>query len=184
MSQVKIYGFTGIVKAGKDTASLALASTKENVHITAFAYPLKEACKILYNFTDDQLHNDIIKEVVDERYGKSPRQILQWFGTDVIRNQIGKDFFIYNMNERIKKSKADCIIISDVRFDNEAEYIKSLGGKVIKIVRPGAETTEHNKHATEQGISSHLIDCQIINSSGADFAGLVISTVANLEKDK
>ena len=55
------------------------------------------------------------------------------------------------MQQRIEKSKADYIVITDVRFDNEAEIIRELDGIVIHIVRPNANTTEHNTHVTEQG---------------------------------
>ena len=56
------------------------------------------------------------------------------------------------------------ILHADVRFDNEAEFIKSLGGKIIEIVRPNAATTKHSDHVTEKGISTPLIDAVIRNN--------------------
>jgi hypothetical protein len=169
---VKIIGFHGIAGAGKDTAAFAIKELEQNTDVFAFAGPLKEACKILFNFSHDQLHHPVVKEELDERWEKSPRQILQWLGTDILRNHINQDFFVMNMKQRIEASQAEFIIISDVRFDNEAEFIRSLGGKVIKIERNmtknDGKTTKHSGHITERGISSNLIDAVIENNASIE----------------
>jgi len=163
-----IIGFHGPAFSGKDSAALVIKELYPNTDIFAFASPLKEACKILFNFSHDQLHNPIIKETVDERWNRSPREIFQWLGTDILRQQINQDFFVMNMKQRIEDSKADYIIVSDIRFDNEAELIRSLGGKVIGIERTGAKTTKHSGHITEKGISPELIDAVIENNSSIE----------------
>jgi hypothetical protein len=160
----KIIGLCGAAYSGKDTAALAISELDPELsEIFAFAGPLKDACKSLFNFTHEQLYDQDLKEKVDDRFHKSPRQILQWLGTDILRNQINQDFFIMNMKQRIENSKANCIIISDVRFDNEAKFIKSLGGKIIKINRINGKTSEYSEHVTENGISSNLIDIIFYN---------------------
>jgi len=158
-----IIGFTGIAGSGKDTAAALIAKRLGKIEILAFAKPLKDAAQILFNFTDDQLHDPVKKEEIDPRWGKSPRKIFQWLGTDILREHIDKDFFIINMRQKIENSNADFIVVTDVRFPNEAELIRSMGGKVIKIVRPDATTTEHSSHITEQGIPESLVDKIIIN---------------------
>lgn len=180
----KIIGVTGIAGSGKDTFALAIKESEKNTDVFAFAGPLKEACKILFNFSHGQLHDPILKEVHDERWDKSPRQILQWLGTDILRTHINQDFFVLNMKQRIDASKADYIIISDVRFDNEAEFIRSLGGKVIKIERNmdanDGKTTKHSGHITEKGISKHLIDAVIENNGSIEeFQNRVLFVVKN-----
>ncbi len=161
----KIIGVTGIAGSGKDTFALAIKELEPNTDIFAFAGPLKEACKILFNFSNDQLYDPVIKEEIDDRWKKSPRQILQWLGTDILRNNIDQNFFITNMKQKIEASKAEYIIITDIRFNNESEFIKSIGGKVIKIERPDAKTTIHSNHITEQGIANDLVDVVISNDS-------------------
>lgn len=161
---VLIIGFTGRAGAGKDTAASLI---EPRVHNLAFAKPLKDAAKILFNFTDEQLYDPVKKEEVDPKWGKSPREILQWLGTDVLRNHISKDFFLINMENRIKEIEKENIAITDVRFNNEAELIHKKGGIIIKIERPFAEGsgTEHTLHPTELGISSKLVDYTITNDS-------------------
>ena len=162
-----IIGFHGTVNCGKDTAALFFKQKfgSENTDIFALAGPLKDACKILFNFTDEQLYVQSKKEAIDERWNKRPREIMQYIGTEVLRNIYDKDFFIKHMKQRIDNSSAKYILISDVRYDNEAEFVRSLGGKVIKIVRPNWVATEHSNHASEQGISDHLVDETIVNDS-------------------
>ena len=163
MKRKMLIGFTAVAGAGKDTAASSIAVHQKSVEIMAFAKPLKDACKILFNFTDEQLYDPVKKEEMDPVWERSPRKILQWLGTDVLREHINKEFFTINMKQRIEESKAEYIVISDVRFDNEAELIKSMGGYIIKIVRENATTTQHSSHATEQGISPHLIDHTLEN---------------------
>lgn len=159
----KIIGFHGAAFSGKDTAATIIKNCYKNTDIFAFAGPLKDACEILFNFKHEQLHDQILKETIDERWNKSPREIMQWLGTDILRNHINQNFFIMNMNQRIENSQADYIIVSDIRFDNEAEFIKSLGGKIIKIERKNSSTTKHSNHITERGISPHLLDAVVLN---------------------
>lgn len=187
----KIIGFHGIAGAGKDTAAATIKEAEKNTDIFAFAGPLKEACKLLFNFSHEQMYDQILKEVYDERWERSPREILQWLGTDILRTQINEDFFVMNMKQRIESSEADYIIISDVRFDNEAEFIRSLGGKVIKIVRNmGGEskndgkTTKHSEHITERGISPALIDAYVENNASIqEFKTNIMLSVHLLFKD-
>ncbi len=116
--------------------------------------------KILFCLTDEQLYDNKHKEIVDERWNKSPRQLLQETGS--LMRSIDKDIFVKNMQYKIDKNKK-ILVISDIRYDNEAELIKSNGGIIIKIMRPDAVTTIHNKHETEKGISENLVDHIVIN---------------------
>lgn len=132
----RIIGFTGVAGSGKDTAAIELSKGHTNVDLLAFSKPLKDACAILFGFTEEQLYDPVQKEVMDPKWERTPRYILQWLGTDILRKHINDNIFLMNMSDRIAKSSADTIIITDVRFDNEAKLIRSLGGTIVKIVRP------------------------------------------------
>jgi hypothetical protein len=59
------------------------------------------------------------------------------------------------------------IVIDDLRFDNEAELVRSLGGLVIQVERPGVEAMAH---VSEAGISPELVTCILSNAkSYGDF---------------
>ena len=71
-----IIGLVGKKGSGKDTMADFLV---ENYHFKQYAYaePLKKLCQDLFCLTDAQVNCHALKETIDERWNKSPRQILQ-----------------------------------------------------------------------------------------------------------
>lgn len=177
-----IIGFHGRAGAGKDTA----ADSVDDAIKLAFVKPLKDAAKILFNFTDEQLYDNKLKEVIDKKWNNSPREILQWLGTDVLRNDISEDFFLIHMKQRIENvyDIYDIIIISDCRFPNEAEFIRNIGGVVIEITRDDANEggTEHSEHISEQKLPRDLVDYVIENNGTKDELFKKVNDLINLLK--
>lgn len=141
-------GFAGKKRSGKDTCADLLVR-KHGFTKTSFAEPLKEACRALFLFNDSQLYGDL-KEESDPRWGASPREILQYVGTDLLRKQtlmpeLGEDIFIRNLLLRAESTK---LVVADVRFANEAQAIQKAGGIVIRIERPGVE--DGDTHESEK----------------------------------
>lgn len=160
-----ILAFNGEVGSGKDTAASFLPYT----HRFGFADPLKEMARIGFGFTQKQLHDPVEKEIVDPRWGASPRQILQWLGTDVLRAR-WSDFFTRNMGIRVdnamkESSRPVLVVITDCRFPNEAEFVRFKSGQVIKVIREGGKRTAHHEHASEQGLPKEFVDYVIQNPS-------------------
>jgi len=173
---MNIIGLTGKKRSGKDTVADHLVAKYGFIKLS-FAGPLKEACKTLFQFTDEQVHTDK-KEEPDEFWNVSPRVVLQFIGTDVFRNQMSEiipniegNFWVTLAEKRcielVKQNKDVKIVISDVRFQNEAEMINRLGGKVIKIIRPSLNSVD--EHISETGIDSiNIIDYNIVNDNTID----------------
>lgn len=175
----KIIGLTGRARSGKDTCANFIEEFSEQTDSKVlrlyFSKVLKDACKVLFNLTDEHLHTDKKEEILDnwKLNGEevSTRKLLQWLGTDILRNNIDQDFFKKHMFEKIQKGiqeNYDFILITDVRFDNEAELITSLGGKIYHIERPNQTKIEHSDHASEKGIKDELIHEKIINDSSLE----------------
>ena len=170
----KLIGLLGRKRVGKDTVADYLIN---NYNFTkhAFAHPIKEILKIMFDFTESQLNND--KEKIDDRWGISPRIAMQQFGTDFVRDNICK--YIPNIKNNLndetlwiklfriwyEKNKEKDIIISDVRFLDEIEVIKSLGGKIIKINRDTNQIDNHKSECNIENYDKKLIDYQIDNNS-------------------
>lgn len=79
------------------------------------------------------------------------RVLLQYYGTNIIRNHFWKEAFIrYTINKAfdIRNSKGQCII-ADARFDNECEAIKQCGGMIIRVDRK-SNNDNHDSHESEQ----------------------------------
>ena len=88
----KIIAICGAKRSGKDVLAEHLVN-KYNYERVAFANPLKVAVKNLFNFDDDQVgigkdEGTDRKDIVDERWGITPRAALQFFGTEIMQEKI------------------------------------------------------------------------------------------------
>lgn len=169
-----LIGFTGLKGSGKDTAALYFVD--KGWKRLAFADPLKEVCRHLFNFNERQLHGDL-KDVIDPIWNISPRQVFTYIGTELVREKLGSflnvgdTFWCLNMSQRLSLIDGD-IVITDVRFENEASLIRSLGGWIIRVVRPGLEQSDH---ISEQG--NFKVDETVINDSTIESLHKKIATL-------
>jgi hypothetical protein len=165
-----LIGLLGKKRAGKDTVADFL-NLKYGFIKLVLAQPLKDICKILFNFTDDQLYGEL-KEINDPHWGTSPRIVMQYLGTDIFRNQIkeilpniGNNFWINSLIPKylkMKNNNNNCIaVISDIRFQNEIDKIHENGGIIIKIERPSNNIFDD--HESEKNIDLLNYDHLIIN---------------------
>lgn len=171
-----IIGLLGTIGSGKTTAASYLV---DNYQFTEemFADPLKKACKEMFLLSDDQLYGtQEQKQEADERwFGASPRQILQFVGTELFRDrlcelmpELGKHIFIHNMRLRLDSIKGN-MVVSDVRFQNEIDMIKEMGGYVIRIVRNDSSVClESGMHASENHDSLVGYDIMLINDGSLE----------------
>lgn len=170
-----LFGILGRKFAGKDTVADYMCS-KHNFKKLVLAEPLKEACKLLFNFSDEQLYGNL-KETIDPNWGTTPRIVFQYLGTDIFRKDIHKiipdidDNFWVNLAiskylEMKNVNKNALIVISDVRFQNEIDNIHKQGGIIIKIIRPSLSNTD--AHESEKNIDNFDSDYTIINDSTKD----------------
>lgn len=153
---MRIIGLHGKKHVGKDAAASFLVSA--GYKQISFASPLKEICRILFKFSDEQLYGDK-KETIDEYWGVTPRAMFQKIGTDLFRDQLRPDIWIAAADREVKSSNAP-IVFADVRFPDEAEYIRSLGGVIVQILR---DTGIEDDHVSEKPLPPELIDHTIRN---------------------
>lgn len=164
-----IIGFCGKKGSGKSFFAKYLVKQHNFIELT-FAEPLKKAVQIIFNLTDDELHDQNLKENKIERLNASPREILQWLGTDIIREKFNKKFnyngsiWVDNMKEKLKNLQDKNVVISDVRFQNEIDLIHSLNGIIINIQASGTniDLSDTKKHKSENQKLNY--DYQIYNS--------------------
>jgi deoxynucleotide monophosphate kinase-like protein len=150
-----LIGLAGYKNSGKDTVGKHLV---ENWGFTqyAFADKVKEAACALVDITIEQLEswkNDPsilvhIDEGPFEGRGITFREFLQRFGTEMGRGVFGKDFWINQLNHEIMVVDGldpfhHKIVITDVRFPNEVQYIKRRRGQMFWIDRPECSSDGH-----------------------------------------
>lgn len=174
MSKPLIIGVNGIAGAGKDTISnMVLLSLQKDhglkVQCFAFADNLKKAASVIFNVPLEDFYDRNVKEAIVPYWDMSPRQMAQQLGTEACRKGIRDDIWIKSLESSILTANVDVAFITDVRFDNEAEFVKSANGVVVQIVRNGQKTISTSNHASEAGINSSLIDLTIENITGNTF---------------
>lgn len=144
-----VIGVAGCAGSGKDTLSDLLLDHFQGTK-SAFAGPLKKAAGLLFNLSDEQLHDRVLKEQVDQRWGLSPRVILQRLGSEGLRDLFDKDIFTKSMGHRMDAARErgeGLFIVTDVRFPNEAQMIRN-NGTLIHLYRTDAKAVA--EHVSEQ----------------------------------
>ena len=171
---MNLIGITGEKFNGKDTVGKWLVEKHGYVRF-AFADVLKEACRIIFHFDDDQLYGDK-KEIVDDFWLTTPREIFQFVGTDLFRNKMAeviphveKNIWIMSVCKKIekyKKENPDCkIVITDVRFKNEVDIVKKMGGTMWRIERVCDDEHKFATHESEKHIKELVVDNVLKNDS-------------------
>jgi hypothetical protein len=171
-----IIGLAGKKGVGKDTTAkliikeLLLKLHTEDCRLVSFADPLKEFIINVIGIPRELVYGDDISKNtltsikwenvsgwlyqrfehsrLDKVY-LSCREVLQIFGTDIIRENFGKDVWVNAMRIRINKNPELTYIIPDMRFLNEFEMIKSYGGKVWKVLGDRGKCGDGHKSVTE-----------------------------------
>lgn len=176
ISTVSLIGIHGPLNGGKDTtANYIQAKFPGKFGRYAFAGPLKRACKEMFNFTDEQLEDQALKKLVDPFWGFTPRLAMQLLGTEYGRGMLRDDVWIKRaeMEFELNNKSAKGTIITDVRFENEAEWLRSQPGSVLIYLKvPGLKKDEQSKHASEAGITQMPTDYEIINDKGLGVTNL------------
>lgn len=162
-----LIGIHGKARAGKDTAAAHMVRNYGFVR-TAFADPLKRAAQQMFGLTEAQTYSDELKEVMIPHWGYSPRQLFQLLGTESGREVFGEDMWLRRWQidaERIA-DEGNHIVVTDVRFANEAEMIRARGGVIVHLLRPTDNGLGQQAfHASERGIEIEAEDVIINNNS-------------------
>ena len=165
-----IIGLTGHAQSGKDTAGKYLVE-KHGFTRIGLADAVKECLYAL----DPEFRSDIletvmwtVKEHVDG-YGwestkgyPTVREYLQRMGTEVGRNIISPTVWLDIAERKIKELGPNAkVVITDIRFPNEAEWVRALGGQVVRINREGFGPV--NDHASDARLDDALVDAELQN---------------------
>ena len=189
----KIIAICGAKRSGKDVLAEHLVN-KYNYERVAFANPLKVAVKNLFNFDDDQVgigkdEGTDRKDIVDERWGITPRAALQFFGTEIMQEKIQellpnmkRNFFantLKNYIENAENSGNDQndkrYVISDLRFIHEHEMLLNMPNisindiMIIRVIRPSENRAkEQEPHISELEYVNIPYDIIMINNGTID----------------
>lgn len=173
-----LIGICGVAGSGKDAAADVLVSRYGYIR-NKFADPLYEMVSAMTGYTVSQLQDRTLKEKpIRWLDGKTPRELLQTLGTEWGRGMVCSDVWIRSLQKRVERALEDGrpSVITDVRFDNEARWIHTMGGEVWRVVRdvPGHLACRAH-HSSEEGIEDGLIDRTIVNDGTIEDLGARVS---------
>jgi hypothetical protein len=171
---VSIIGLGHKKGSGKDaTADILEQNAKQNgLHVVrmAFAYMLKAVVGILFGLESEQLTTQEGKATVDEFWNVTPRQMLQWVGTDCFRNVLHPKIWITVLLRRLvaalEPGQDTLVLVTDVRFPDEADAIRKWGGVVWRIDRPSV--LEAEAEAKKAGNPPHVSETALDNYESWD----------------
>lgn len=164
-----IIGLHGTKRSGKDTVFKLIKEEYPDAVRLAFADKIKESLAALLGISTREFallkENATFKVEADGiQYWFNWRRFIQRYGTEAHRDIFGDDFWVDMILPRERDYTDRLYIVTDVRFENEAQRILDLGGKIIQINRVEYyDTTEC--HISEEVLPSKMID-QAINNNG------------------
>ena len=180
-----LIGIVGLISSGKGTVADRLVE-KHGYQKDSFAKSLKDAVASMFNWDRSMLEGDTEssrhwREQPDkfwsEKFGKptTPRWVLQFFGTEVMRGQMYDSIWVDSCMGRYKGQKT---VIADVRFPNEVTQIRAHGGKIIRVKRGQdpewfvnyveGNIEPQGIHSSEYAWAKQEFDFTIENNSGKD----------------
>lgn len=155
----RLIGLTGPAGCGKTTAATHLVEDHGFVRMK-FAQALKDMLRAM-GLTERQIEGDE-KDIGIPHLGVTPRYLMQTLGTEWGRKCIDGDFWVSVLEPQVREAldQGVSVVIDDVRFDNEAEMIRRLGGTVVFVTGRGGIDGSHD---SEAGVSRGLFDVTVDN---------------------
>lgn len=202
-----VIALCGRKEAGKSTAGDWLVRN-HGFHEVALAGPLRSVAVQVYNslhpdavapLTVDMCTNQATKEVPlfewqhgfkveAQLHGKplTPRALLQWLGTDVCRTLMGEDVWLRAAVGAIAASGQTRIVVTDMRFLNEANMLPDLlqahGFRVVRVrlADPSATPLGADAHASEREADELPVDVTVVNDKTAGISNLYTALARDL----
>jgi len=151
-----------------------------------------------YGLPDDGVSDTMISTVKklylsDENFFENKtdisRSLLQIYGTQIFRNRVDDLYWIKRTKERIEKINADIVLITDVRFPNEIDFIsnsESYKPYAIRINRTLNRSGKEHEHISETALDDYKEFAYIVenNSSLSDLKETAYGIIEDIEKEE
>lgn len=163
--RVPAVGLTGRAQHGKDT--LAAVLIEQGLERVAFADPLRDLVYAINPLLGVTLrYRDLLDTAGYEKAKRDPevRRLLQEVGTQA-RNVLGPDIWVDAAMRKAARlrMRGAAVVFTDVRFPNEAEAIKAMGGILVRVVRPNYDNGVDPMHPSEAQVDDLGHDVTVWN---------------------
>jgi hypothetical protein len=138
-----IIGIVGFLGSGKGTVGDVLIQNY-GFYKLSFADAVKDAVSVIFSWPRHLLEGDTqesreFREKPDAFWSKrfgyevTPRYMLQLMGTEAGRDVFHKDIWIHALERKL--AMFDNVVVPDVRFPNEIDFIRKVRGKIVRVKR-------------------------------------------------
>lgn len=150
----KVVALTGLAGSGKSTLADYLIERHGYVRVK-FAGPLK-AMMAAIGLSTDHIEGSLKEVPTPILQGRTPRYAMQTIGTEWGRDTIGPDFWtgLWQRTANDVLDNGGRVVVDDVRFDNEADVVRAVGGVVIQLQGRGGIA---GSHASEAGVDADVV---------------------------
>lgn len=129
---------------------LEVYKNKEHA-MTRLQYNFNNWCAIISNRVGCD-ESFVLSKIKEKKLFNSIRDLLQWVGTDVIR-EFDSNWHVNALKTKIENSNAETIFVDDVRFPNEKKFIEELGGFCFYLTRASITPNATDTHASENSLT-------------------------------
>jgi hypothetical protein len=185
-----LIALTGLKRTGKDTVGDILRARYGFEKARPFAV-FKTALAEWFDFTPEQVDGEF-KETVDHRWGFSPRQVFQIFGSELMKDDLSRHLPLFGetVGEDIwakvwsiwygKQVKGRDYVVCDLRFPEEREAVKMFPSSfVVRVVTDLSLPPRTDTHVSESRMDDVRHDYRLFNPM--EMKGLVSAVDAMME---
>lgn len=154
---MRFIGIVGRKNSGKSDVVQMLLEYFINVKTLSFSEPIKQSTKIQYLLSDQQIGPG--KDIEDPRWGHTPRTMMRSIGS--MMTFLNDDHYVELMKMRLGQvdpTGLKIVCLSDIRFQNEADYVKEMGGILIHVREPERDVNSPDFEHWDEHISECYSD--------------------------
>ncbi len=159
-----VIGIAGLARTGKDTVANFIIAAVGGYRYS-FADPIRDMLRAGLGIDMNDPYWQERKEEPIPALGVSPRHMMQTLGTEWGRNCIKDDLWLLLAQQQLLRHGVG-MVIPDIRFENEADWVRRYGGRIIHLSRP--EATSVLSHVSESGIERRPEDVALHNNGTLD----------------
>lgn len=172
---MSIIGISGKIGAGKDTLAAAIIKSDKRFVQKSFAFKLKQIVSIISGTSIEDNLSQEGKKKVSKIFNLSLGEMQQIIGTRVFRDNFDEQVWIKALFSDYNH-ETDYWVISDVRFKNEANFVKQMGGLLVRIEGDPAKIRENSNRDL-----THPSETDLDNYEGFDFKYHNVESLESLE---
>lgn len=141
MTKHPIIGLGGPKGSGKSFAADWLVANRGYTRVK-FATALKNMLRVL-GLTDEHIEGSLKEVPCELLNGRTPRHAMQTLGYEWGRNCIDDALWVDTWRRRVEAIDGP-VVVDDVRYSNEADAVRSLGGIVVLISHAAVSSDTHS----------------------------------------